>query len=220
MFFADNHGGTDVCQLCGTVQSMYSTIVYEEDKRTFGEDKDGEKGADHRRTSAVINRDLSDLSKPLPGFRRATLSARPDLESNVEAPVAYSAPTVEAMGAVAAALRTQLEESSEEAESDGEGEGNTERMRWKLKVPVLQWGTTRQSQMREGFNVMVENGFISFDQSKEAQAEADCCLRAVVHDEHNWWSHHMASSAFWTCVFTMKNHNASPVSPIRASTRS
>ena len=70
--FADNHGGTDVCQLCGTVQSMYSTIVYEEDKRTFGEDKDGEKGADHRRTSAVINRDLSDLSKPLPGFRRAT----------------------------------------------------------------------------------------------------------------------------------------------------
>ena len=52
--FADDHSGTNVCQLCGMVQSMYSTIVYEEDKRTFGEDKDGEKGADHRRTARLV----------------------------------------------------------------------------------------------------------------------------------------------------------------------
>ena len=203
----DHHAGTDVCTLCGIVQSTHSAIVYEEDKRTFGQDKDGEKGADNRRTSAVMDRDLSDLSKPLPGKRL------------VKAPLAYSAPTVEAVAAVAAAspplptagalddtssVSSVSTEESDDDESDGEGDPNVDRVRWKLKMPVMQWGTTRQSQIREGLFVMKQNGFISHDQTVQAQGEADACLRVVVHDEPTWRSHHMASSAYWTCALTMK----------------
>lgn len=169
----DTPNGTCLCQICGTVQYKHQSIVYDEEKRSFGQDKDGDKGVDNRRTSVVhATLDLSKLAKPLQ-------AAAPDAE----------------MPAQTAFVTTEDE--------DEEG-GEDDRIKWKLKTPVMNWGLSRRSQIGEGLRVLCDNGFVSFDQVQEGLQELDLCIRAVVHNESAWHSHYMANSAFWTCVFAMR----------------
>ena len=137
--FIDEHGGNTVCDLCGTVQSTHQNIVYAEEKRTFGEDKDGEKGGDHRRTSVVMDRKLADLSKPPAG--KKTIVAPPTLalvaaidQSSLPAshPASQSGDDCSSVSSV----------STEESE-ESDGDGDADKVRWQLQQPALQWGTTR-----------------------------------------------------------------------------
>lgn len=94
------------------------------------------------------------------------------------------------------------------ASAEAADEKAAERKVFKLKIPPMQWGKTRQAQIYAGLGVMRELGFISFDQRDDTMRDVNKCLSTVlwdtVDDPVTWSLQHMASAGFWTNVFTMR----------------
>lgn len=104
------------------------------------------------------------------------------------------------------------EEEAEDADSDSDAESSAVvGKRWKLHGPVMNWAETRRAHIDECFHVFASEGFMHQDERPAATARVmKCLLHVVTHQDHWARRGHMASPAFWACVFVMDSYSRRP----------